>query len=120
MILKCVKDRGEFNGIHVVKGVNTTHLLFTDDGPLFGNGTLSKENAIWRYLSLYHTTTNMLLSQQKSTTTFCKLEVPVVQRMKETLTFQIQYFEDNVKYIAYKLKEKYYTSMGRLWLYEKD
>ena len=96
----------QFKGIKVARGVNTTHPMFIKDGPLFGNSTIMEKKAIRRDLDLYCTYMSILLNQQiRNLLSFYTMKVSVVEGVQEILYFHIKYFEGNMTYLTYNLKE---------------
>lgn len=100
--------RGELTGLVLTPGINLTHLLFVDDILLFCRGTRRDINCLHRGLTLFKTTTGMMINFQKSSLSYFHLKEPDLRYLMGFFPIQETNISEGLKYLSLYLKPNNY------------
>jgi len=110
---------GRFSGIKISIGLSITHLLFIDDILILCDGSKRDADLISEGLTLFKSTTGMLINAQKSNILFSWLKNEDIRYYLDLFPFQSLELEEGHKYLGFHLKPNDYRKNDWLWLLAK-
>jgi hypothetical protein len=102
---------GDFGGILISHNLRLTHLLFVDDILIFCNGSHRDAEKLKEILDLFLKATGMQINKRKSTISMYSMRNEDTNLYKSLFSFEVQDFDDGIKYLGFYLKPNYYKKI---------
>ena len=107
-LIKEEHSRGRLKGIKITDICILTHLLFADDVLIFLNGGIGDMTILQNTITLFQTTTGMVINNTKSTIKATGCTHHEIQYALHRFPFTLLQMEGDLKYLGYRLKHHGY------------
>ena len=116
LLIADAKRNGLIKGIKISEHLALTHLLFVDDGILFGMGTLEDWIAFKVILDTFCAASGMKINLDKSSFLHSDLDDAVLRRISDIIPYRFAHLNLGFTYLGFFLKPSGYLVKDWCWL----